>query len=88
MQLPQQRGFRPAHVRAGLLTLPLPLTLTLAPTLTLTPALTLTVTVTLTLTLALARYELVANRWMSQPFTPLGRACMVLAIVWGHSVGT
>lgn len=32
-------------------------------------------------------YELVANRWMSQPFTPLGRACMVLAIVWGHSVG-
>ena len=32
-------------------------------------------------------YELVANRWMAQPFTPLGRACMILAIVWGHSVG-
>ena len=32
-------------------------------------------------------YELVANRWMSQPFTPLGRASMILAIVWGHSVG-
>ena len=32
-------------------------------------------------------YELVSNRWMSQPFTPLGRAAMVLAVIWGHSIG-
>ena len=32
-------------------------------------------------------YELVSNRWMSQPFTPLGRAAMILAVIWGHSIG-
>ena len=32
-------------------------------------------------------YELVSNRWMSEPFTALGRVAMVLAILVGHSIG-
>ena len=32
-------------------------------------------------------YELVSNRWMSQPFSAAGRVAMVLAIIVGHSIG-
>merc|ERR1719305_2285002 len=32
-------------------------------------------------------YELVSNRWMSEPFTAPGRVAMVLAILVGHSIG-
>jgi len=32
-------------------------------------------------------YELISNRWMSQPFTAVGRVAMVLAIIVGHSIG-
>ena len=32
-------------------------------------------------------YELVSNRWMSAPFSAMGRVAMVSAIVVGHSIG-
>jgi len=32
-------------------------------------------------------YELVSNRWMSAPFSSLGRVAMVFAVLWGHSIG-
>mmetsp|Transcript_11973 Transcript_11973/g.38063 ORF Transcript_11973/g.38063 Transcript_11973/m.38063 type:complete len:296 (+) Transcript_11973:92-979(+) len=32
-------------------------------------------------------YELVSNRWMSQPFTAAGRVAMVFAVIVGHSIG-
>lgn len=32
-------------------------------------------------------YELVSNRWMSAPFSALGRVTMTFAIIIGHSIG-
>jgi len=32
-------------------------------------------------------YELVSNKWMSAPFSAVGRVAMVFAIILGHSIG-